>query len=182
MAGAKSAAVPFVFSFSVAIASNGQLTVNFSLPGSKPTEGLFVTYIVFVKNGPVEYSAATLQNPPTSGYDFIGVVSVIDSAVQYAGLSISVKPKISCVGGRCSSSCISQKSCSLSGGQIQKNVCYLCMLRQSIINGACSGGTVALSCGNNQARIRDQCVCVAGYVMVAGVCYQTCGENGYSLK
>jgi hypothetical protein len=55
LAGVKSAAVPFIFSFKVAIASNGLLTVNFSLPGNKPTQGLFVTYIVFVKNGPVEY-------------------------------------------------------------------------------------------------------------------------------
>jgi hypothetical protein len=55
----------------------------------------------------------------------------------------------------------------------------MCMLRQSIINGACSGGTIALICGNNQVRINNQCVCAVGYIMVAGACYKTCGANAY---
>jgi hypothetical protein len=82
----------------------------------------------------------------------------------------------------------------VNGYQMVSNVCYqICAQNAVFMNGACQCApgyalqnnqcVTSTPCGANQQKDQNNlCVCVSGYQMVSGVCYQICAQNAVIIS
>lgn len=154
------------------------MTVVISSSFAVAIENIFITYIVFPNNSPISYSSFNPAVSAPGTYSFIGLENIRSAGSTFAGSAFtsSASNGINCVGSRCPSSCITAQMCTLSGGQVSGNTCFLCAVGQVVVNGNCQS---ANQCGQNQVWTGTQCSCANGFVSVNGICYQMCATNAY---
>ena len=155
--------------------ASGLLTVGINVRSAPPIESLVITFIAY-RSQTITMQEFAIASGTSDPYQFIGIDRLTAGSTVLAGYSFSSSSQrgVTCIGSRCSSTCITGQACRLNRGTLTSTACYLCGTGYVPGNGQCVRSS---SCGANMHVSGGACVCNTNYFMLNGVCYFICAPN-----